>query len=82
MDVIGQGPNAIAVAAHRRTLRGERVTFDSLFLGRWFASSLEPVWGEDGSVTGVLGVALDITERKQTEERLRTSLEELRRLDR
>jgi PAS domain S-box-containing protein len=59
-----------AVKAHRRALAGEAVGYESQFAGRWFSSQVEPVREEGGAITGVLGVALDITDRKRAEDAL------------
>jgi two-component system, LuxR family, sensor kinase FixL len=38
---------------------------------------IEPIWNEDGRVSGILGSALDITERKQIEEDRKRRVDEL-----
>jgi PAS domain S-box-containing protein len=47
---------------------------------RWFDHVLEPLKNPDGSVRAVLGVSRDITERRRSEETLRSSEERYRRL--
>jgi len=46
---------------------------------RWAQTSKVPILDVDGKVTGLLGIAIDITERKRMEEALRESEEKLRR---
>jgi PAS domain S-box-containing protein len=71
-------PEAPAVAAHRQALRGRAVAFEGEWFGRCFQAHVEPLRGAGGAVVGTIGVALDITERKRAEERLRESEERQR----
>ena len=74
-----------AVAAHKLSnLKGERFLLEYRMLtkdGRevWIRDEAVPVRGEDGAVLLWRGVMLDITERKQAEDKLRWSLDVLRR---
>ncbi len=63
--------------AHRRALAGESVGYEMGWQGRTYSCRVEPL-EEDGVAMGTLGVALDITERKRTEEALRRSEERYR----
>jgi len=45
--------------------------------GRWFDLHIEPVRNADGTVMGLAGVAVDVTQRKQDEAHLRLLLREL-----
>jgi PAS domain S-box-containing protein len=70
-------PHHQHIVAHRRALAGETVTYDAEWGARTFQNHLEPIHDADGAVVGAIGVALDITERKQVErERDRLLLEE------
>jgi PAS domain S-box-containing protein len=62
------------IAAHRRALEGESTTYEIAWKGRTLQAHVEPFREGDGSIRGVLGVAFDITERKDAEEELRRSL--------
>ena len=53
----------------RKALAGEPAT-TMVGINTAFEARLSPVRDEDGNVTGVIGVATDITERKQAEESL------------
>jgi signal transduction histidine kinase/integral membrane sensor domain MASE1/CheY-like chemotaxis protein len=49
---------------------------------RWYDLMVEPRRDSDGSIVGVAGVSVDITERKRQEQMLRDSQEQLRDADR
>jgi PAS domain S-box-containing protein len=68
------------IAAHRRALQGERVSYDLTFQGRVFRCTVEPLRSDRGEVVGCVGVALDVTEHAETELALRESERRLRRL--
>jgi PAS domain S-box-containing protein len=55
----------------RRALAGEAFVASSEVAGRSFDTWYSPRIGADGTVSGVLGVATDLTERRQLEEQLR-----------
>jgi PAS domain S-box-containing protein len=64
-------PEFPPIAAHRRALEGESVTYEASWRGRTFQSHVEPLRDAKGAIRGVVGVAFDITERKEAEEALR-----------
>ncbi|HEV2489112.1 MAG TPA: PAS domain S-box protein [Candidatus Acidoferrales bacterium] len=59
------------IAAHRRALGGESVTFHVEWSGGSYACHAEPLRNAEGEITGVISMALDITDRKQLEAQLR-----------
>jgi PAS domain S-box-containing protein len=61
------------IAMHLRALQGEHVTYEQRFNERVFATQVAPLRDDAGTIEGTLGIAVDITETKQTEEALRLS---------
>lgn len=59
------------IAAHRRALIGESVTFHVEWGSGSYACHAEPLRDGHGVVVGVISMALDITDRKQLEAQLR-----------
>ncbi|MFZ3217656.1 MAG: CHASE4 domain-containing protein [Candidatus Acidiferrales bacterium] len=66
-------PQHASIAAHRRALAGESLTYELHWQKRVFESHVRPLRGTDGEIIGVIGVALDITDRKQLADQLRQS---------
>src|SRR6266536_1419274 len=67
-----------AIAAHRQALAGESVTYETEWKGRTFASHVEPLRHSDGKIYGVIGVAFDVTDRKNIQNELEQSVSLLR----
>ena len=63
----------------RRVLAGETVTAFNELRGVYFENHISPLLGMDGKVVGIVGIAIDVTERKQAEEEIKSQLEELER---
>ncbi len=61
------------IRAVERGLRGETFSVEVEFMGAWFDVRFLPERGPDGTVEAVSGLALNITERRRTEEELRQS---------
>jgi PAS domain S-box-containing protein len=66
-------PQHPSIAAHWRALAGESLTYELHWQNRVFESHVRPLRGTDGEILGVIGVALDITDRKQLADQLRQS---------
>ncbi len=66
---------ATAISALRRVLAGETFNVEREFNGRRLWVYYEPVRDGDGTVTGALGVATDVTEQRQIEREARASRE-------
>jgi PAS domain S-box-containing protein len=80
-DVVPAGLAAMVTANYRRCVAaGALISYDeelSLPTGRKsFHTNLVPVRDESGRVHRIIGVARDVTERRQAEEQLRASLRE------
>ncbi len=61
----------LPVAAHRRAVAGEPVTFHLEWKGGSYACHVEPLRGAGAAIQGAICMALDVTDRKQLEEQLR-----------
>ncbi len=64
-------PEFPAIAAHRHALMGKSVTYEQEWAGNLYHSHVEPLRDAEGRIVGCIGLALDITERRQAEEALR-----------
>jgi diguanylate cyclase (GGDEF)-like protein/PAS domain S-box-containing protein len=64
------GHDPTVVEAHRRALAGEEFSTTAEFGGIWLEAHYSPVRDSQGEVVGAFGVAIDVTERKQAEDRL------------
>jgi PAS domain S-box-containing protein len=71
-------PEFKPLAAHRKALLGESVSFEVEWNGRMYASHCEPLRNADRTIKGVIGVALDITRQKRSERELQKSFALLR----
>ena len=81
-DVVGKSAfdlyagNPDVLDPMRRALDGEEVTAVQRIEGRSFETAYQPLV-DDGTVTGAIGVAIDITERRRQADRLRRQNERL-----
>jgi PAS domain S-box-containing protein len=62
--------NDVSEAAHLQALQGTAATYERAFQGRILHCDVEPLMDGSGNITGVVGVALDITEIKQAQNAL------------
>ncbi len=72
--------DAPALRMHRRALQGRTGDYAIAFSGRHYQCRVEPLVAGDGEITGVVGCALDITDRVEAEEERRRSEERYRNL--
>lgn len=65
------GPNPTPMAHHYAAIRGESVHFEYKRQDRILEIHLEPLRAAAGEIMGCIGVGLDITQRKRSEEQIR-----------
>lgn len=56
--------NHIVIDGHRRALNGETVQYEQTYNNITFNTSLSPLIDENGCIIGVVGLSIDISERK------------------
>jgi PAS domain S-box-containing protein len=66
-------PELVPIHAHRRALAGESVTYEFEWQNLIFETHVQPLHSSEGELLGVIGVALDITDRKHLADQLRQS---------
>jgi PAS domain S-box-containing protein len=69
-----------ARAAHTRALSGIPTTYHSKWIGRVYECHVEPLRDREGTLTGAIGFARDINEKRLSEEALKESEERYRKL--
>ena len=65
-------PRFTPLAAHLRALQGELVRYETDWRGRSFETRVEPLRAADGKISGTVGIAIDVTDRKSLYEALQT----------
>lgn len=65
-------PRFTPLAAHLKALQGELVRYEVEWRGRLFETRVEPLRAADGHITGTVGIAIDITDRKTLYNALQT----------
>ncbi len=65
-------PTVTPLAAHLRALEGELVRYETDWRGRSFETRVEPLRGADERISGTVGIAIDITDRKTLYQALQT----------
>lgn len=84
-DVVGQSvheryrDNAVVLENVTRALQGETVSYDCQVGDIHFHSDIRPRRNTDGVLTGIIGVGMDVTQRKEVEAALELEREALRR---
>jgi PAS domain S-box-containing protein len=72
-----EDPNHPAIVAHCRALSGEPVEYEYNHNGLFFKTYLSPVHDATGCITGVAGIAVDITDNRRNNDELLRKNEEL-----
>ncbi|MBI1823440.1 MAG: PAS domain S-box protein [Nitrospirae bacterium] len=67
----------LIVQKHQDALKGESGHYEFLFGARFWTAHVEPFRDRNGLITGVLGIAYDITEKKSQESKLIAEKERL-----
>src|SRR5687767_4413032 len=65
-------PGFTPLAAHLKALQGELVRYEVEWRGRSFETRVEPLRAADGHISGTVGIAIDITDRKSLYNALQT----------
>ena len=65
-------PGFTPLAAHLKALQGELVRYEVEWRGRSFETRVEPLRSADGHISGTVGIAIDITDRKSMYDALQT----------
>jgi len=65
-------PRFTPLAAHLRALQGELVRYETNWRGRSFETRVEPMRAADGRISGTVGIAIDVTDRKSLYDALQT----------
>jgi len=68
-----ENPEFPSIAAHRKALAGGSLTYQLEWQKRVLESHVQPLRSSEGDLLGVIGVALDITERQHLSNQLRQS---------
>jgi PAS domain S-box-containing protein len=66
-------PNFPPILAHRQAMAGDSVTYELEWQNLVFETHVQPFHNSEGELLGVIGVALDITDRKHLADQLRQS---------
>ena len=65
------GPDSPSLAAHHRALQGRNVSYEEKVNGIEFIIFLSPLRDQDNRITGVVGIGLDVSEKKRLERLLK-----------
>ena len=71
------GPDSQSINAHHRALQGKNVSYEERINDTDFSILLSPLRDQDGKISGVVGIALNITEKKRMERMLNENEETL-----
>jgi PAS domain S-box-containing protein len=78
-EFLGQAGQA-SLVHHEQALEGASVTYEYETSGRFFVVHVEPLRDEGGAIRGTVGIAVDLTQQRQTDRALRDSEARLRQV--
>lgn len=70
-DLFNRDTHAIVIRTHRRALAGKRGSYEFMLEGKRFKVQVEPLRTDNGQISGCIGLAVDITEQEESQEKLR-----------
>lgn len=73
----GDEVSSESIVAHRRALEGEPVSYQIRLADRCYDAHVEPLRGQGGAIVGVVGVAVDVSDRERALTEARRSQLEL-----
>ncbi|MDD9945851.1 MAG: response regulator [Myxococcales bacterium] len=62
-----------ALERHQQALEGRQLKYAFVRAGRYYDAELQPLRDRTGEIVGVIGVALDVTQRRQLQEQLQAA---------
>lgn len=68
----------LPIASHIKAWNGSSVSFETEWGGNVYHCNLQPIKDEAGKVNSIIGIAVDITERKVIEDKIKKQLDELK----
>ncbi len=77
-------PDHFAVLLCRRSLAGERVAFNDVFVGRHLRLVMQPMKNAQGEIVGVVGLGLDVTDQVEADQvrvRLESQLQQAQKME-
>ena len=72
-----EDPTYPSIQAHLQALQGQTASYEQAWHGQVYQVRVEPLLDPEKGITGCSGVALEITDRKRTEENLQRAQEDL-----
>ena len=77
-----EDPTEPGIAHHLAALRGQQQSFEYQFRNRWYTVLIDPLVDHEEQIVGCVGAAFDVTEQRETAERLAKSEHQLQEAQR
>jgi len=71
-------PHSPPIEAHHQAILGGSKSYESTFSGMTAQCHVEPLYDEEGGIAGVIGVAIDVTDRAKAEAKSARLMDDLR----